>query len=52
MREKLAELLMDCDCPYPCKAADQLIENGVTIIKWNHVSMGFSALLRSMAAAI
>lgn len=40
MREKLAELLMDCDCPYPCKAADQLIENGVTIITWNHVADG------------
>lgn len=28
-REKLVELLTDCDCPYPCKSADYLIENGV-----------------------
>ena len=34
VRDKLIELLQDCDCPYPCKAADHLIANGVTIQRW------------------
>lgn len=34
VRDKLVELLQDCDCPYPCKAADHLIANGVTVHQW------------------
>lgn len=39
-REKLVELLTDCDCPYPCKSADYLIENGVAPVvhgRWDPV---------------
>lgn len=38
VRDKLIELLQDCDCPYPCKAAGHLIANGVTVQRWIPVS--------------